>query len=128
MPYFFILPAFAILLLALVAAAIGVRFLPRLKHTSGYIVGGTAGTLVGFVVVNLLVWFVGLLPVWIDHQVRLPDWLRQASGVFIAGTLLIGPFIGSALGVAFGFAAGLLLVYVHRRRRNSRIVGRFDVA
>ena len=114
MPYFFILPAYALLLLGLVAVAIITRFVPRFRTASGYFVGGAVGTLIGFAVINVIVWLVGLTPVWLSQKFTFPGWLQQASKFFVAAALLVGPFIGSAVGVLFGFAAGFY--YVYRRR------------
>ena len=116
MPYFFILPAYCALLFALVAAAVIARFIPRFRTASGYIVGGAVGTLIGFTLINVIVWLVGLAPVWLSQKSTFPGWLQQTSKFFVAGALLIGPFIGSAFGVFFGFAAGSYFVY--RRRRH----------
>jgi hypothetical protein len=73
------------------------------------------GTLIGFIIINVFVWIVGLFPMWLNQMVTLPDWLRYVSQFFVAGTLFIGPFIGSAIGVLLGFGAGLYFVY---RRRS----------
>jgi hypothetical protein len=118
MPYFFILPAYVALFIALIVIAIITRFVARFRLASGYIVAGAIGTLIGFVIINIVVWIVGLFPVWLNQKVSLPDWLQQVSKFFVAGTLLIGPFIGSAIGILLGFAAGFYFVY-RRRKRNS---------
>jgi len=107
------LPLFA----ALIVAAIIARFIVRFRPASGYIVAGAIGTLAGFVIVNVLVWLIGLFPIWLNGKVSFPDWLQEVSKFFVAGTLLIGPFIGSAIGILLGFAAGLYFVY-KRRKRN----------
>ena len=115
MPYFFILPAYVLLLVALTGAAIVTRFMPRFQPASGYIVGGMIGTLVGFIFINVMVVAAGVLPVWLAQKGSFPDWVQQVIKIFVAAALLIGPFIGSAIGVLFGFCAGLY--FVHRRRR-----------
>lgn len=117
MPYFFILPAYFALLIALFGTAIVTRFVPRFQPASSYIVGGTVGTMVGFIFINVLVIVVGVLPVWLTKNISFPDWLQQVSKIFVAAALLIGPFIGSAIGVMLGFCAGLY--FVHSRRRNA---------
>jgi hypothetical protein len=116
MPYFFILPAYVALFLALVVVAVIARFVPRLRIASGYIVAGAIGTLIGFLLVNIIVWLAGLSPVWLSQRFTFPPWLENASKFFVAVTLIIGPFIGSAIGVLAGFAAGFYFVY--RRRRQ----------
>jgi hypothetical protein len=116
MPYFFILPAYGVLLIGLIAAAAVARFVPRFRTASGYIVGGAIGTLIGFTAINTIVWLVGLAPVWLSQKFTFPGWLQQTSKFFVAAALLIGPFIGSAIGVLSGFAAGFYFVY--RRRKQ----------
>lgn len=115
MPYFFIIPAYIALLIGLIVAAIGARFIPRFQPLSGYIVGSTIGTLVGFVIANILVVLTGVAPAWFAQKFTIPDWFQHVSQFFVVSMLFIGPFIGSAIGVLFGFAAGLYFVY---RRRN----------
>jgi hypothetical protein len=117
MPYFFILPAYVALLVGLIGAAVVARFVPRFQPASGYIVGGAVGTLFGFVIINVLVWVVGLFPAWLNQKVAFPDWLLHLTQYFVAATLLIGPFIGSAIGVFLGFAAGIYFVF--RRRSHA---------
>ena len=114
MPYFFILPAYIVLLIGLIGAAVVARFVPRFQSASGYLFAGAVGTVLGFVIINVLVWIVGLFPAWVNQKVSLPEWLQHASMYFVAAALLIGPFIGSVIGVLLGFAAGLYFVY--RRR------------
>jgi len=115
MPYFFILPAYVALLMALVCAAIVALFVPRFRQASGYIFAGALGTSFGFLIINVFVWVVGLFPVWLNQKVSLSDWVRHIFQLFVAATLLIGPFVGSAIGVLLGFAAGVYFIY--RRRR-----------
>jgi len=117
MPYFFILPAYVALLVVLIIAAVVTYAVPRCKSASGYIVAGTVGTLVGFVVINVVVIVLGVLPAWLAQKVAFPEWLQQVSKIFVVAALLIGPFIGSAIGVLIGFMAGLYFIY--RRRRHA---------
>ncbi|MGH8004347.1 MAG: hypothetical protein ACRECJ_06460 [Limisphaerales bacterium] len=116
MPYFFIFPAYIVLLVVFATTAIVVRCIPRFRMLSGYIVGGAVGTLIGFALINIFIWIAGLVPVWMSQKVAFPDWLKPVIPVYIAVVLLIGPFIGSAIGVLFGFAAGVYFVYRRRRR------------
>ena len=117
MPYFFILPAYVALLIGLIGVAVVARFVPRFQPVSGYIVGGTIGTLIGFVIANVVVVLAGVAPAWLAQKFTFPAWLHQVSQYFVAAMLLIGPFIGSAIGVLLGFAVGLYFVY--RRRRHA---------
>jgi hypothetical protein len=52
-----------------------------------------------------------------ETHYNLPDWLHEVSKYFVAATFLIGPFVGSAVGVLVGFVAGLY--FVRRRRRHA---------
>ena len=133
MPYFFILPAYVALLVGLIGAAIIARFVPRFQPASGYIVGGAIGTLFGFVIINVFVWIVGLFPAWLNQKVSFPDCLLHVSQFFVAATLLIGPFIGSAIGVLLGLVAGLYFVFRRRDMQPNKSlkptpVGRFSSA
>jgi hypothetical protein len=101
--------------MALVCAAIVAHFVPRFRQASGYILAGAVGTLFGFVIINVFVWIVGLFPAWLNQNVSLSDSLRYILQLFVAVTLLIGPFIGSAIGVLLGFAAGIYFTYKRRR-------------
>jgi hypothetical protein len=117
MPYFFIIPAYLALLIGLVAAAIMARFIPRFQPASRYILAGAIGTLAGFIIINLIVFLAGMSPVWLAEKITFPDWLHQVSKYFVVATLLIGPFVGSAVGVLVGFVAGLY--FVRRRNRHA---------
>ena len=117
MPYFIILPVYALLILGLTIAVVVSRFVPRLRPASGYVIGGTVGTLPGFLLANVVITLAGLLPVWVGQNMAMPPWLQDASKFFVAVVLLIGPFVASAIGVLIGFAAGLYFVF--RRRRHA---------
>jgi len=117
MPYFFILPAYIVFLIGLIAVAVIVRFIPRFQRASGYIIGGAIGTLIGLVIINVIVILAGVAPAWLAERFTLPDWLQKASKYFVAATLLIGPFIGSAVGVFLRFAVGIYFVF--RRRSDA---------
>jgi hypothetical protein len=116
MPYFFILPAYLVLLFGLTGLAVAARFMPRFRPFSGCIFGGAAGSLIGFLLFNALVIVLGVAPAWLAEKFTFPDWLQTASKYFVAAALLIGPFIGSAIGVLLGFAAGFFVVLRRRRR------------
>ncbi len=119
MLYFFIVPAYVLLVVGLIAAAIVARFVPRFQPASGYIVAGTLGTVVGFTIVNAVVIVLGVLPVWLAEKLSFPDWLRHITTVVVTAALFVGPFVGSAIGVLSGFAAGAYLVYRHRKHAGS---------
>jgi len=111
MPYFFVLPAYIVFLAGLIGTAVAVRFVPRFQFASGYIFAGAIGTVFGIISINVFVWIVGLIPAWINQKVSLPEWLQSVSQYMVAVVLLIGPFIGSAIGVMLGFAAGMYFYY-----------------
>jgi hypothetical protein len=119
MPYFFIVPAYVLLVVGMTVLAVVARFVPRLRPTSGYVAGGAVGTLPGFVVANVLISIAGLLPVWAAQHVSLPEWLHNVLKVFVAAVLLIGPFVASLLGVALGFAGGICYVWLRRRKKHA---------
>ena len=119
MPYFIILPVYALLLAFLAAASVVARCVESWRPASGYIVGGTVGTLPGFIVANVVVTLAGLLPVLVAQHFTPPQWLQQAGAVVVAAILLIGPFVASAIGVVLGFAAGVFFVFRRRRRRAA---------
>lgn len=110
MPYFFILPAYVLLLLVLGIAAIVTRMNVPWRPASGYIIGGMIGTVPGFIAANLLITLAGILPTVIADHFSLPDGLKQVCGVFAGVALLLGPFVASAVGVVLGFLAGCWLV------------------
>ena len=116
MPYFLILPAYAIFLVALIIIAIVARFTERFKSASQYIFAGAFGTLIGFLIANIFLWIIGLFPVWLNQNIPFPDWLQRIGKFFTAATLLLGPFIASAAGILLGLVFGVY--FVHRRRRK----------
>lgn len=118
-PYFFILPVYATLLVMLTLAALLTRLTPQLRWTSGYVIGGAIGTVPGFLLANGMVTLAGLLPALVAERCALPEWLRQACGIWAAVTLMLGPFAASTAGCALGFLAGCGIVR-RRRRRFSR--------
>lgn len=110
MPYFFIIPAYLILLLVLGIAAVVLRGGGDGGRASVSIVSGMAGTLPGIVVANVAVTVAGVAPLWLSGQVSAPEWMRQVLSVFAVVCLFIGPFVASALGVIAGFLGGWWLV------------------
>ena len=117
MPYFIILPAYAILLLVLGIAAFVTRMIPEARWSSGYLVGGMVGTLPAFILANVGITIAGILPLWLTKQFTPPEWFSQVCAIVSMVALMIGPFIASAVGIALGFGAGCLVV---RRRRKQK--------
>lgn len=119
MPYFIILPVYALLLAFLAIAAFVARSVESWRPASGYIVAGTVGTLPGFMVANVVVMLAGFSPVLMAQHFAPPQWLQQASVIVAAAILLVGPFVASTIGIALGFAAGVFFVFIRRRRRAA---------
>lgn len=115
-PYFFILPGYALLLAFFAIAALVALRVPSWRPACGYLVGGAVGTVPGFLVANVAVTVAGLLPVALVQHLSPPQWVQQVGTLVSAGLLLIGPWIASAFGVALGFAAGVFWVFSRRRR------------
>jgi hypothetical protein len=105
-PYFFIIPAYMLLLAVLGIAAFVTRMNPPWRKASGYIVGGMIGTLIGFILANAAVTIAGILPAMVANHFSLAEGLKQVCGVFAGVALLLGPFVASAAGVALGCLAG----------------------
>jgi hypothetical protein len=118
MPYFIILPIYLFLLLIVALVALAVRFVPRIRWLSGYLIGGLVGAIPGFVIANILLTGVAVLPAWLSVKMPVPK-LMEAARIFTLTALLIGPFFASAIGVFLGFGAGVLFV-LRRRRRTGQ--------
>lgn len=118
MPYFFILPAYIALALALIVLGMVVRYIPRWQFASVYLLSGALGTLPGFLIANVIVMLAGVIPVILSEKITLPHLLQQIGGFVVAGILLIGPFIASAVGIAGGFFSGVYIVF-RKRSKND---------
>ena len=115
MAYFVIIPVYLAFIIGLICVAVITQFTPRFRQAGPYIFGGAIGTLLGLVVFNLLIWAVGLFPVWLCNHILLPDWLTSVSKIFGAFTLSFGPLIGSAVGTLAGLAGGIYYVFTRKR-------------
>jgi hypothetical protein len=119
MPYFFIVPAYALLLLVLAITAIVMYSSPQTRPAAGYIVGGTIGSLVGFLVSIVVLAVVCVVFILLAGLLSSSgQWVQTASAVGLAGVIFVGPFILSAAGILAGFACGALFVL---RRRMKRV-------
>jgi len=116
MPYFIILPTFLILFLLMVSAAITARFVPRWRLASGYLMGGTLGAVLGFLLANVALFFVTYLSLKMDSELSLPEFVRPVVVLVIAAMLFLGPFVVSVGGVLMGFAVGFIIVLWRRSR------------
>lgn len=117
MTYFIIFPIYIALLLFLIVAAVIARFKADWRAASGYIVGGTIGSLVGFFIANVALILASLLLVRFTNGTSPPEWMKKGLGIIAGVMLFIGPVFASGAGIVGGFAVGLLLV--HRRRTKQ---------
>ena len=124
MPYFVICPIYAAFVVGGLLLGLGLACSARTRRFSGYVLCGTAGTLPGFVVGNLLFWwgFLGiavLLKIPADH---LPDsgLIKGIGGVFLIVVLVGGLVLANILGCCSGFLAGCWLFAKIRRRLSNK--------
>jgi hypothetical protein len=121
MPYFFIGPIYAILLVGLFALSLVLFCFRRSRHLSSYVAVGALGTFPGFVVGNLLFWLVLFA---VASIVKKP--LDQISSEVVHGVAAVGlvVFVVGGLAVAniggclAGFLAG---VWVRRKLRRKKV-------
>lgn len=113
---FIILSGYAALLAILVIAAVITTRIPGWQSATRYLVAGTVGTLLGFVVANGCVVLAGVGPILLAEHYTLPQWLTYTGAVVVASILFIGPIFASTIGVIAGFTAG---VYYSFKRRNK---------
>lgn len=106
MPYFFIIPAYVLLLLMLGISAVVLGAGAGERRAAGRIFAGMAGTVPGMIAANGVVTLAGIAPLWVAGQVSLPEWLSLALSGFAMVCLFIGPFVASAIGVIAGFLCG----------------------
>ncbi len=110
MPYFFILPIYAILLAAGLLLGLGFLCFARTRPISGLILSGTFGTLPGFVIGNILFWavFVGvamLLKIPVEHF-KDSDVAGGIAGFALIFFMIGGLALANVLGCVSGFFAG----------------------
>jgi hypothetical protein len=111
MPYFFICPLYALLLLCLFTLAVVARFVPRFRNYSSYLAIGAVGTIPGFVIGNALFWLCV-----VGAAIVLKKPLDHLDGVFKTGAafgfvavFLAGLVMANVGGCAIGFLFGLWL-------------------
>ena len=123
MPYFFILPIYAILLAAGLLFGLGFLCFARTRSISGFILSGTFGTLPGFVIGNILFWavFVGfamLLKIPVEHF-KDSDVAGGIAGLILLSVMVGGLALANVLGCVSGFFAGCW-IYAKVRERWIR--------
>ena len=117
MLYILILPAVVGFLALLLIAALILRHLPNWRHLSGYFVGSTVGTAIGFVVANGLLLLLVFGTLRVANQSDLSPMAKQVGGYGAAAGLIIGPVLATGAGIALGLGVGVLFVFLKRRRR-----------
>lgn len=123
MPYFFILPIYAILVAAGLLLGLGFLCFERTRAFSGFILSGTFGTFPGFVIGNILFWavFVGiamLLKIPVEHF-KDSDVVGGIAGLILLIVMVGGLVLANILGCISGFFAGCW-TYAKVRERWSR--------
>ena len=116
MPYFFVIPAYVVFVALMLGLAVALHFSSELQPASGYIVGGTIGSVPAFILANIVVTLAGLLPNWLTRGNSLPNWLDSTLKVIGVLVLFVGPFLASIASIVLGFAAGVYVVFKRRRR------------
>jgi hypothetical protein len=110
MPYFFVAAAFAAFFLAMGIASLIVLAFRSLRHLLSFAWRIWLWSSLGFVAANaLLIAAVrfGILPL-LDATTS-PPWLRNSVGILGGLTIVLGPFIASAVGVGVGSLLGVVL-------------------
>jgi hypothetical protein len=106
MQYLGIVFAFLMAVMVLVIATVVAAAVGRWKRAVPYLVSGTIGAALGFVMFTVIsvlaLWGVA----WCLHQTALPDGLRKILNPCLGYALAFGPVIISPLGFIFGFVAG----------------------
>ncbi len=122
MPYFFILSVYIGLLSLGIIVGIILLFFQRTRSLSGYIFSGTAGTLPGFIIGNLLFWllFIGALQLFKEPIHRLPDsdFVRTVGGGFLILLMMGGLALANILGCGLGFLSGCWIYGKIKKRKG----------
>jgi hypothetical protein len=122
MPYFFICPIYVGLVGLGILGGIVLLFFQRTRPLSGYVLSGTAGTLPGFIIGNLLFWvlFIGVLRLFKGPIDRLPDsnFIRTLGGGILILIIIGGRALANILGCGFGFFSGC---WIYRKIKNKKL-------
>ena len=114
MPYFFILPAFVVWVVAVAAAILFATLWRPAAHLRPYLTSVLAWSSVGFVLSTLA--YAGVLVAAVVTIQRLAGSRPSTvGGVLMAVVIFIGPFVAAALGLLGG-----VLVAIRRVRRHSQ--------
>ena len=118
MPYFFILPIFVLIEVSLLVSSFVVLKFQKYLWAKSYLLGVVLGSTIGFLVANLILWVVSVLPDALAQKYSLPEFVQTVSKFILAFGLLLGPFFASAGGMVFG---SLIAVYIVYRKRKTMI-------
>jgi len=118
MLYFFILPAYLLLLGIVGITSAVLYFRKSSQHFGSYGFGVALGTLPGFLIANALLWLftVGLL------HLHLPEWLQGAHKVVVFVCAFVGPVPASIVGILVGGLLGAYIVHRMRARLSIRSI------
>jgi ABC-type antimicrobial peptide transport system permease subunit len=123
MPYFFIFPVYVGLVSLGILAGLVLLFFQRTRSLSGYVFSGTAGTLPGFIIGNLLFWvlFIGVLRLLKGPIDRLPDtdFVRSLGGRILILMMIGGLALANILGCGIGFFSGCWIYRKIKKRKAS---------
>ena len=118
MPYFLILPAFAIWLVLAATAVVACWAIAPLRPLLGCVWRIAFWASAGLIGANLLVLGAGLLELRLSNAA--PGLLRQGTALLATATLFAGPFFASAVGWFAGAILGAVLaVRAHRKPPNK---------
>jgi len=116
MLYFFILPAYLLLLLVVSITSTVLYFRPSSRHVGRYGIGIAVGSLPGFLVANVVLWIFTIAIL----DLQLPDWLQGIHKLIVGVLVFLGPVPVSALGI---IAGGLIGAYI-THRMSPRLTNR----
>jgi hypothetical protein len=113
--YFIILPLFVFFEALLLVAFLAARKSPKLRQISGYIGGVLQGSIAGFIIANLYLWSVSILPAVIAQKYALPEIVQTLTKINLALGLFLGPYVASLGGLTIGGIVGLVIVFLRRK-------------
>jgi hypothetical protein len=120
MPYFIITVFYVLFVAILIVAAVVLRYVPRLKFLSRYLLGGLLGSVPGIILSNIVLWGIVMLPVYAAKNFQIPELVNKILTVLVVIGVFVGPFAVSVAGIALGFMLGVFLVY--RREKRMALV------
>jgi len=126
MPYFSLCPVYIGLVGLGILGGIVLLFFQRIRPLSGYVLSGTAGTLPGFIIGNLLFWvlFIGVFRLFKGPVDRLPDsdFIRTLGGGILILFIIGGLALANILGCGFGFFSGCWIYRMIKKRKSNTLI------